>query len=475
MLVNVSVYNDVQDSVRERIRDELSLIQNGTKVHGAMPRRKALLDHEMAFLFEVWEEDFASSKIEWDEIQKFLSASAGRTRVVAINSKSKDALNYSEYKTNGLSVIAVGGYSLSRGLTLEGLMISYYLRRSIMYDTLMQMGRWFGYRDGYQDVCRIWMPQEARGWYEHISESLVELRQDLRDMAAVGATPQEFGLRVRSHPDNLMITARNKMGSGSVVVVDVGLAEQLIETHILKRNDHTLDRHLRLAKKLVDDLGEAGGSPSDGEGDDSHGFLFKQVHAKHITAFIAGFDNHEGSFRTYTDPVLGYIGDRAESELSKWDVFIVSLKDPGPGGVDESLGLRINCQERTAGAGVNSTMDLKLSNRQRVSSRGIERAGLSEEEVQQARADAASSSSELKNIPDYFYRRRRSTPLLMVHLIRVVPESLSTPIAEPVVAWGVSFPSTEMPQKRTQYSVNTVWLHEQYGGDLDREEMGGDE
>ena len=79
-------------------------------------------------------------------------------------------------------------------------MVSYFMRNSMMYDTLMQMGRWFGYRPGYQDLCRIWMPEEAQGWYEHIAESTESLRDEMRNMEAVGATPADFGLKGQKSP-----------------------------------------------------------------------------------------------------------------------------------------------------------------------------------------------------------------------------------------------------------------------------------
>ena len=85
------------------------------------------------------------------------------------------------------------------------------------------------------------MPDAARGWYEHIAESIEELRSELRSMEASNATPEEFGLKVRSHPDSLIVTARNKMGSGSPIVVSIGLAFSLIETHTLYRDDESLE------------------------------------------------------------------------------------------------------------------------------------------------------------------------------------------------------------------------------------------
>ena len=71
----------------------------------------------------------------------------------------------------------------------------------MMYDTLLQMGRWFGYRPGYEDLCRVWMSSDAEGWYEHIAESIEELRDEIRKMEKLNLTPADFGLKVRSHPD----------------------------------------------------------------------------------------------------------------------------------------------------------------------------------------------------------------------------------------------------------------------------------
>ena len=95
----------------------------------------------------------------WSQVQALLHASASAVSVVEVNSRAAGSLAYSEHEASGLNVIAVGGLSLSRGLTLEGLTVSYFLRRSMMYDTLFQMGRWFGYRDG---ICRPLPGVDAR-------------------------------------------------------------------------------------------------------------------------------------------------------------------------------------------------------------------------------------------------------------------------------------------------------------------------
>ena len=120
-----------------------------------------------------------------------------RLRFGVINGTIADLLDYRS-NPEGVSVIAIGGDKLSRGLTLEGLSVSYFLRSSRMYDTLMQMGRWFGYRPGYLDLCRLYTTADLTRWYRHIALASTELKLEFEHMAAIGATPRDYGLRVSS-------------------------------------------------------------------------------------------------------------------------------------------------------------------------------------------------------------------------------------------------------------------------------------
>ena len=258
MLVNASRFVNIQRQLRNEIHAQLDNIQRSIRVNGALPPVSALSDLEIKALHEVWEREFRKTEFDWPDVQERLHEAVAPIRVVEVNSQSPGTLDYNANQQDGLNVIAVGGFSLSRGLTLEGLMVSYFMRNSMMYDTLMQMGRWFGYRPGYEDLCRIWMPEAAQGWYEHIAESIEELRGEFRSMEASNATPEEFGLKVRSHPDTLIVTARNKMGTGASVVVRIGLASRLIETHTLRRDDKSLDINRDAARRLSRRLGESG-------------------------------------------------------------------------------------------------------------------------------------------------------------------------------------------------------------------------
>jgi Z1 domain len=134
--------------------------------------------------------------------------------VQVVNSDLKEPIDYEGHEDAGLNVIAVGGDKLSRGLTLEGLSVSYFLRASKMYDSLMQMGRWFGYRPGYVDLCRLYMPVALERWFRHVATAAEELRDRLDRMVRLGARPKDYGLKVQSH-SSLLVTAQNKMRHAS--------------------------------------------------------------------------------------------------------------------------------------------------------------------------------------------------------------------------------------------------------------------
>ena len=476
MLVNASRFVNVQAQLRLRIHDRLDGIKRSIRVNGALPVDEALNDPEIRALREIWEREFASSGCGWAQIQESLHRAVSPIVVVEVNSKSPGSLNYAANQQGGLNVIAVGGYSLSRGLTLEGLMVSYFLRNSMMYDTLMQMGRWFGYRPEYEDLCRIWMPEEAQGWYEHIAESIEELREDLRRMEAGHATPANFGLRVRSHPDSLIITAKNKMGSSSPVVVDIGLAGKLVETHVLHRDEASLNANRNAARKLAERLCEAEYSVHPAKSIDT-GHLFRNVPVEIVLSFLTEFQDHEGSLLTYGEPKMRYIEERAGDELEKWDVLFASLKDASEKTVD-LLNMTINCQQRTAGK-TRDARTLRIGTRQRVSGRGIEKSGLTTNERKLAeqtyRAESKKTGSPADNpaLPDWVYRKHRKRPLLMVHLLDIKDDEVPPPEL-PVVAWGISFPETKREQRFVRYSVNTTWMRENFGEDADDDDMEGD-
>lgn len=484
MLVNASRFTEVQRQLRNEIHAFVETIRASVRVNGALSEEKARKDPEIAALYSAWLEEYSLDSPEWATVQALLLESVASVTVVEVNSNSSGALNYADNEKTGLNIIAVGGFSLSRGLTLEGLTVSYFLRNSMMYDTLMQMGRWFGYRPGYEDLCRVWMPEEAEGWYAHIAESIEELRDELRRMEAANATPEQFGLKVRSHPDTLIVTARNKMGSSERLVVSIGLANRFVETAVLKRDSASLNSNRRAASHFVEKL-QMAGYPLAKTEKITGGYLLQSVPVSFINEFIGEFQNHPGSMLTDAGPLRRYIEDRAETELAKWDVLFAGLKECDELGLaDFSLGIKINCQRRSPGKRSDKNT-LHITNKQRVASRGTEKTGLTAAQIELAERQyreekqAASADHDKEkpiNYPDRVYRAvsgRR--PLLVLHLLAIGQKDDDLSREQPVVAWSLSFPATQMEEKKVEYVVNTTWLRENYGQDLEEEEMAGDD
>ena len=472
MLVNVSRFNRVQAQICNEIHVLVDHVRNSVRVNAAR-------DPEIAALRQAFDDHYADScGMPWPEVQAQLHASVGPVKVVEVNRFSPDSLDYADHASWGLNVIAVGGFSLSRGLTLEGLVVSYFLRNSMMYDTLLQMGRWFGYRPGYEDLCRVWMPEEAEGWYTHITESIDELRDDLARMESVNATPREFGLRVRSHPDTLVVTARNKMGSSQPFTVRIGLAGRFVETAVLRRDRASLEANRSAAVTLAREL-RSGGQPPEHAERINGGRLVRRAPVAAVDRFLLAFRNHEGSLATATEPVRRYIRDREADELREWDVFFPGIGRRPDGAAtlsDDSLGFLLVCQRRAPGSRSDAAT-LMITNKQRVSSRGIARAGLAEAAAREAekRYDEQEPHAGRKNYPDRIYGPARTRPLLVVHLLAIGRAGEPLIEAEPVVAWSISFPPTAREERTVKYVVNTTWHREQYPDEESDEDAGDDE
>lgn len=468
MLVNASRFTAVQGRLRNRLHETLERIQHSVRIN-ASRGAAALGDPEIAALYDVCQEEYPDVELDWPSIQSELFDALASAKIVEVNSRAND-LDYSNSGERGQTVVAVGGFSLSRGLTLEGLTVTWFLRNTMMYDTLMQMGRWFGYRGGYEDLCRIWMPADAIDWYSFIATAAEELHDELRTMEKAKATPRMFGLAVRSHPASLLVTARNKMGSGKKVTTLVGLSNKFVETSKVSIKPSDLSANLGLAKSLVSKLKGA----SLREESLSLGTLVRGVPVEFIDEFLAGWRNAEQSVTTDPGPVRSYIRARKADELQNWDLLIPSLAQGLP---NMALGKPIVPATRYVDLHDLQHKFMSFSGkRMRVASRGVEKAG-----VDPAKADAAEAryreergkaDGERVNYPDSIYRRERDRGLFILHFVKAkAPDGkeeakeVSLIPDEPVVSWGISLPVSSRPADRVEYVVNTVRYQELFGED----------
>lgn len=160
MLVNISRFVRVQKQFGEIIFEYVENIKKSVTLFSKLDSSTALKDENIKSLYDTFKKSYEYIEFTWDQVLEVINESIAPIQVKVVNTTNKETLNYQEYEDNGLRVIAIGGMGLSRGLTLEGLVVSYFHRNSKMYDTLMQMGRWFGYRPNYDDLCKVWMSEK---------------------------------------------------------------------------------------------------------------------------------------------------------------------------------------------------------------------------------------------------------------------------------------------------------------------------
>jgi len=483
MLVNASRFTDMQGRLKNLLQDRLDTIREAVQVDGARGTA-ALRNAEIAILRDIWAEEYGDAGETWPQVQAELHDFLATAKVVQVNSK-ENGLDYDEAGDRGVTVVAVGGFSLSRGLTLEGLTVSYFLRNSKMYDTLMQMGRWFGYRIGYEDLCRVWMPREAADWYSHIAVASDELHGELRRMQKAGATPQQFGLAVRSHPTALMVTARNKIGTGQETTMKIGLSNAFVETTRLDADPTVLETNREAARHLVDRIAAERHPVRDGRRT-TGGFLVKEISVDVIDEFLLAFENADENILTEKGPLRRYIRERCADELALWDILVTSARDSDEAAREVLPGLPFGYLKRGIGDGGATSRGVIAvgGSKMRVASRGIERAGLREEEALKAEADYRQSEgrgkSERINYPDRIYRAARARPLLILSLLDiqeptkdVSPDFTPDRIpSKPVIAWGISFPESKYPESRVEYVVNKLRWNEMYGDEDEEEDEG---
>jgi hypothetical protein len=317
MLVNVSRYRAVQRQVFDLLSEAVAATRTAVELHYAEPGTQHSVIGRLQRRFEA---EYEAVGVTWPDVLHQLPKAISDVRVRLFNSDNDKRLaEEDEQWDRPARLIAVGGDVLSRGLTLEGLCVSYFYRRVTASDTLMQMARWFGYRDGYQDLCRIWINAESADNYRFAADSIEELRTDLRLMLRQNLTPEDFGLAVRKHPGALLITARNKMKSAQEISRTISLAGRRLETTTL-RTDHAQNRtDLNWLVETID-TGNAYARTPNGW----HRWLSidKEV--------VAEFLNRYGEWAPRSDPFFSgailsnWVRTAKASKFARWDIAVAN-------------------------------------------------------------------------------------------------------------------------------------------------------
>ena len=474
MLINVSRFTAVQEEVSGLVNEYLKNIQSACKLYCKLPTDKALQDIYIKQLKETFEVIYSNVDFEWEEVQTQLYNSCGSIMVQTINQRNGQNLNYDDYP-HGLRLIAVGGMSLSRGLTLEGLVISYFYRNSRMYDTLMQMGRWFGYRGKYAELCRIWMSDDSIEWYRYISQATDELREEVKRFEDSGLTPKDFGLRVRSDLTALIVTARNKMRSTEEMECAISFSGVYIDTPEIYADLDKNRRNLESVNSLIKTCMEYGDeyTPKAEEGNQ---YIIRSVPVQVILEFLNEIEVSPKNEKFNTTAVRRFIKEYRGEELKNWDIAFASGKSEREIVLYNST--KYHCVSRSFSI-ENDGKILKMSgSKKHLAGGGDAAAALSKEKVREIKENSQKSNLAPN---DYFTGVDRN-PLLTIFAVEL-NECRKSESAEQekkiqeqyledyVIGFGIGIPSlSDQETKYVKYVLNKVAKQQIFEDELDFEE-----
>ncbi len=471
MLVHVTRLVAVQNQVKELLQDEVDgmrrLIEFGDQ--GFIGQLEQKWKTEFEPVTEQMAEEFDLEPVSWSQVRAELpGAACDLLPVKAINGHAKDALEYAENPA-GISVICVGGDKLARGLTLEGLSVSYFARSARMYDTLMQMGRWFGYRQGYQDLCRLYTTREIAMCFEHVTLASEELRQQFDRMEATGGTPRDYGNSVRTSPHGMLITAMGKMRNA--IKMDLSFSNRLVEMYYYSRNKTDIEANLRHTDTWLNGLD---GPPALRKHPDTKGHIWS-ASADDVIDFLSGYSCPSEAWRCEGGLLSGYIRvAKSHGCLERW---VVALLDPDNvddrhsapiGGLSE-IGMFFRADAQNG----DNTKPYSLI-QARLGSKQDEALGLADQDWQRALDETTRHSKRRKTPtrPDPPYlRAARSkdggTGLLMLYLLN--PEGGFIEKELPLVGYALSFPPVAGDSK-VSLKVSKDFLKQEFHYEEDDDE-----
>ncbi|CAL61999.1 Conserved hypothetical protein [Herminiimonas arsenicoxydans] len=356
MLIHVTRFTAVQGEVHRQVENQIRRMRQ--RILRGIDQQETLVQ-----LHSLWTTDFEPTYTEfcelagrdeglappmnpsWSSILDALPQVLEDIEVKMINGTAKDALDYANSEGKGLKIIAIGGDKLARGLTLEGLCTSYFVRTSKMYDTLMQMGRWFGYRPGYLDVCRLYTTEDLIEWFGHIADASEELREEFDVMVQNGDTPKDYGMKVKAH-DILLVTSPLKMRSAETL--HLSFSGDLIQTVVLHTDEVPLEKNLKATNKLLESMGVPTERTPTKNRDDtkdqlSGAFVWSGIGHETVIEFLSAYSTHKDAYRVNSAMLVKFIEKMViHGELTSWTVALMGVSKGNGGAYTFESGITVD-------------------------------------------------------------------------------------------------------------------------------------
>jgi hypothetical protein len=339
----------------------------------------------------------------------------------------------------------------------------------------MQMGRWFGYRPGYVDLCRIFTSDELIQWYKHITIASEEMRRDFDYMFLLRKTPKEFGLKVRTHPGVLKITAANKFRYKQIM--RLSYSGQLAQTYQFKIDQNRFTKNFNAATDLIKSLGDMLPAPIN-TSNSQQKFIWKNVdNFNAITSFLENYKI--GTEIIDTGKIINYINAQVKKgNLVNWTVALIHNSTVKPGEEFLFAGLKIGLSDRTNISNDQVNYGIAKCN---ITDHKHELIDLSQEEITEARLkteeDCTLEGKEKKPlIPSrkrIKWKRKSENGLLIIYPLNnncqhitdgtTKPKTMGRTLISdtPIIGIAISFPEIENDEK-IEYAVNEQFRAEEY-------------
>lgn len=506
MMINITRYNDVQTQIWERVNTYIKKLTNEIEQLSSDSLEQFIANKDMLAIYELYtkspfykdlitgnaEEGF--DPIPWADIQSGLYSEIKQFETVIINSRNgninqigengkKKRYDYEDYEDVGARVIAIGGMVLSRGLTLEGLMTSYYSRNAATYDTLLQMCRWFGYRPKYQDLCRVYLTQENVDRFDAVLDAVEDLKEQFAEMERQDRKPKDYGLMIKESPDTLettmLITARNKMRGTEVIEYRLSYGGVYADTSKLSR-DPAVNRHnatalsafLRRISLYWDGINNLR-------------YMAHEVSKYHVAELIRELKIPYINKKFDTEGLSEYIEN--STIFPHWDVVIATGDSKG---IPNYLGVEgLHAVERSFHIKPNDSFIRIGGANNRVLEPGILNAGLwldddDKKRILKEKNELHPQDPPYQELTATDYLKRRSVPILVIYPIdlKIKPDDsdyakkqeikASLGDGNPLLAFAIGFPKKESAVMVT-YRANKVKLDELNANlEIDDEEEG---
>ena len=452
MMIHISRFIPIQNRLVDIVEAYVKRLITRISNYCCSPTKAESVE-ELRFLHGIWDDFGLASHCNAMSWAEFLSChlhdAVKMVETVVVNSgRSATAL---DYENSEKRVIVIGGNALSRGLTLEGLVVSYFRRNTMMSDTLLQMGRWCGYRDSYQPLVRVWMPEHALDDFGYASDISEDISSMFHQIVEQKGTPKEFAFRIRKSPGAMLPTARNKMRSATRVNFPVVLAGHAIETPRM-RNDASIIAENN--KAVVDFMLENLPLLEDVEDWENMRF-FRHVKVASISRMLSRF---KAGMMSY-----GFMIPQIEDYISKmqtdWDVAVACAEGENVFDAGGKLPFHIKKSARKLAVTSGGREIIVSGTKLKVTSGGVMGYILTLDERQRAAARFRSvRGNERREPPDSLYLHEAKLlgkrPLLVLQYVTMsslCEESIGEPAAKEFFAFSFGFPGSKDDQQELEF------------------------